>query len=299
MYHSFPFICKAFAALIKNTSLFMKHLFALITLTILFGIVSPLLAQNTKEKSLPIASALAQTKEKRYRLWYATPAPNRGSDYATIKAGGKPFDEDWENWSLPIGNGYFGASLFGRTDTERIQITENSLSNKGMWAIGSLTSFAEIFIDCNHPNPQNYTRSLDISKGASFVQYDYNDVHYSREYFASYPDKVLVIKLKSNKKGALSFTLRPTIPYCKPYGATPGDNDGRSGKVIAQNNVLTLSGHMDFYNIDYEGQIKVLPFGGKLKETVQVFGFLGMEVCGGACGAVAYVGRVGDAGLVW
>ena len=231
----------------------MKQLFALITLSMLLGVASPLFAQNTNKKT--------------YRLFYNKPAPNRGSDYSIIKAGGKPFDEDWENWSLPIGNGYFGASLFGRTDTERIQITENSLSNKGMWAIGSLTSFAEIVIDFNHPNPTNYNRSLDISKGASFVQYDYNDVHYSREYFASYPDKVLVIKLKSNKKGSLSFTLRPTIPYCKPFGATPGDNDGRSGKVIAENNLLTLSGHMNFYNIDYEGQIKVLPFGGKILAT--------------------------------
>jgi hypothetical protein len=41
------------------------------------------------------------------------------------------------------------------------------------------------------------------------------------------------------------------------------------------------------------------PFGGKLKETVQVFGFFGMEVCGGACGTVTNIGRVDDAGLGW
>lgn len=258
----------------------MKQLLAIIFFAHLVPIGLPLFAQNKKEKSSITAPISTQSIEKRYRLWYANPAPNRGSDYKIIKAGGKPFDEDWENWSLPIGNGYFGASLFGRTDTERIQITENSLSNKGMYGIGSLTSFAEIFIDFKHPNPTHYTRSLDISKGASFVQYDYKNVHYSREYFASYPDKVLVIKLKSDKKGALSFSLQPTIPYCKPFGSTPGDNDGRSGKVIAQNNLLTVSGHMDYYNIDYEGQIKVIPFGGKMlaeNDAAEINGKINIE----------------------
>ena len=34
---------------------------------------------------------------------------------------------DWENWSLPIGNSYMGACIFGRTDTERLQITDKTL----------------------------------------------------------------------------------------------------------------------------------------------------------------------------
>ena len=38
-------------------------------------------------------------------------------------------NDDWERWSIPIGNGYFGANLFGRTETERIQITEKTLAN--------------------------------------------------------------------------------------------------------------------------------------------------------------------------
>ncbi len=38
-------------------------------------------------------------------------------------------DDGWDKWSLPIGNGYFGVNVFGRTDTERVQITEKTLVN--------------------------------------------------------------------------------------------------------------------------------------------------------------------------
>ena len=33
-------------------------------------------------------------------------------------------NDDWERWSLPVGNGYFGANVFGRTETERITVAE-------------------------------------------------------------------------------------------------------------------------------------------------------------------------------
>ena len=65
----------------------------------------------------------AAGEERLYELWEPEPAPNRGHDFDIVKAGGKPYDEDWERWSYPIGNGYAGANIFGRTDTERIQIS--------------------------------------------------------------------------------------------------------------------------------------------------------------------------------
>ena len=49
-------------------------------------------------------------------------------------------DEGWEKYSLPIGNGYLGANVFGGVPDERIQITENSLENPG--GLGGLNSFA-------------------------------------------------------------------------------------------------------------------------------------------------------------
>ena len=42
---------------------------------------------------------------KDYMLWYNRPAYNRGGDFSQIVSRGFPYDEDWERWSLPIGNG--------------------------------------------------------------------------------------------------------------------------------------------------------------------------------------------------
>ncbi len=205
-------------------------------------------------------SSFAQNKT--YQLWYDVPTPNRGADYKQIKAGGKPYDADWENWSLPIGNGWLGASVFGRTDTDRIQLTENSLDNKSLYSLGGLTNFAELYLDFNHQNTIDFKRGLSISDAISFTQYKQNGVTFSREYFASYPDKVLVIKVKASVKGKLSFRVRSVIPYLKSMDTTPEKNY-RTGIVTAKGDVITISGKMGYFNIDYEGQIKVKTFGGK------------------------------------
>lgn len=136
-------------------------------------------------------------------------------------------NDDWERWSIPIGNGYFGANLFGRTMTERIQITDKTMQNPyASWgtSLGGLNNFSETYIDFGHDNAQvtNYSRELDLKTAISTVKYTYNGVDYEREYFASYPDNALVIKLSSSSAGALSFVLRPTVPYEQEYAKTEG-----------------------------------------------------------------------------
>ena len=75
-------------------------------------------------------------------------------DYCPYKAKGKgyPFDNDWEKESYPIGNGYMGLNIFGRTDVERIQLTEKTLHNEGLFGKGGLTSCAEIYLDFDQPS---------------------------------------------------------------------------------------------------------------------------------------------------
>lgn len=205
--------------------------------------------------------------QKKYELWYNQPAPNRGGDFSIVKSGGKPYDFDWENSSLPIGNGYMGANIFGRTDTDRIQLTENTLSNKGNYpSIGSLTSFAELFIDFDHTNISNYKRYLNLNNGVAGVAYSSNGINYTREYFASYPDKVLALHIKANLPGKVTCKIRPVIPYLRNPD-TSRAKDGRTGKVFAKNSIITLSGKLQYFNIDYEGQIKVIPYGGKIEAS--------------------------------
>jgi len=197
----------------------------------------------------------ANPRGRVYEIWEPQPAPNRGGDFEQVKAGGTPFDRDWEEWSYCIGNGYMGANLFGRVDTERIQITEKTLHNKGIYNGGGLTSFAEIYLDFNHGEVENYRRSLNLNEAIAYVSYEKDGVEYTREHFMSYPDNIMAIKLGASREGALSFVVRAEIPYLNK-------RDKRTGKVVAQGDVVTLSGKLPFFNINYEGQIKVLNEGG-------------------------------------
>lgn len=190
----------------------------------------------------------ANAKGKTLRLWYDEPAPDS--------------DAGWVNRSIPMGNGYMGVNVFGGIETERIQITENSLydwaaKNTGFKRRG-VNNFAEVYLDFGHKNVSGYERELNLNEGLSHVNYHHDGVKYSREYFTSYPDKVMVIRLNASKAGKLSFTLRPTIPFL---------GDGKSGNVSATGDSVTLSGVMTYFDIKFEGQFKVIPTGGQMNAS--------------------------------
>ncbi len=195
-----------------------------------------------------VAAQKMDTQEKELKLWYDEPAPDT--------------DDGWEQWSLPLGNGYMGVNVFGLTDRERLQITENSMVNPR--EMGGLTSFSDTYLEFGHSNPTNYRRELSLNDGISTVSYDYGNVTYSREYFTSYPDKVMAIRLDASQSGALSFTLRPTVPYERDYGNSAGDGGGRTGTVVAAGDTIILSGVLNYYNVQFEGQFKVIPTGGTM-----------------------------------
>ena len=203
---------------------------------------------KSSSKSIKNDEQIAQKQPlKTMQLWYNAHAPNN--------------NKGWVNGSIPMGNGYMGVNVFGGTDSERIQITENSLydwgNDRGLNRRG-LNNFAEVFIDFNHTNTNDYKRGLNLNEGVSYVNYEHNGVVYSREYFTSYPDKVMAIRLSASKEKALSFTLRPTIPFL---------GEGKSGRVSAQGDVITLSGVMSYFNIKFEGQFKVIPKGGTIETS--------------------------------
>ena len=209
-------------------------------------------------------SASADDTSRTYELWELQPAPNNGrSNWEATKDSKRPksYDRDWERWSYPIGNGYTGVSIFGRTDTERVQITDKTLHNKGIYGKGGLTSFAELFLDFNQDEVKNYRRSLNLNDAIAHVSYEKEGVRYQREYLASYPDNVIAIRLTADQKGALSFTVRPEIPYLALKQ--------RNGKITAAGNLLTLKGSMPMFSCNYEGQIKVLNEGGSVSTNAK------------------------------
>ncbi len=208
-----------------------------------------------------VLPAMAEDGDKKLELWYNRPAPNRGADFNQVKSRGFPYDEDWEHWSLPIGNGYMGATVFGRTDTERIQLAEKTLATDLYNGGGSFTNFAEIYLDFNHTTYGDYRRSLSLNDGIARVSYRTDSVNYTREYLANYPYNVMAVKIKADKPGAVSFRLRPVIPYL--HSSDKGD--GRTGKVTANGDLITMSGVMEFFGVAYEAQFKVTNHGGSIE----------------------------------
>ena len=132
---------------------------------------------------------------KELKLRYKTPAERT--------------NEGWEKYSLPIGNGYSGASVFGGTDMERVQFTTNVFANP--FRLGGVSNFLELFIDFND-KAEKYERGLDLRTGIAYSGYvsDFGSV--KRKAFFSYPDNVFVYRAEFAKPKDL-LRVRAEIPY--------------------------------------------------------------------------------------
>ncbi|WP_347838090.1 glycoside hydrolase family 95 protein [uncultured Draconibacterium sp.] len=202
-----------------------------------------------------IKTAVNQTKAS-HVLWYNQPATY--------------FEE-----SLVLGNGKVGASVFGGVKTDKIYLNDatlwagepvnpkmnpsahefvpkirQALDNENYELADQLNrnlqgSFSQsyaplgtMFLDFNHQGEvSNYYRELDINTAVSKTNYQVDGISFSREYFISNPDGVMVIKLKADKKEALNFSVKFTsllryittvqngilqVEGYAPYHAEPG-----------------------------------------------------------------------------
>ena len=113
-----------------------KAVFACVILALIISFVclpGVSLAASTDSNAL----VLTADNTKPLRLWYDEEAPYGNEDLSWYYKNNNPTDtwyslnedDGWERWSIPLGNGYFGANVFGRTETERIQITEKTLAS--------------------------------------------------------------------------------------------------------------------------------------------------------------------------
>jgi alpha-L-fucosidase 2 len=165
----------------------------------------------------PSASALT--------LWYTSPAST------------------WLE-ALPVGNGRLGAMVFGKPDDERVQLNENTLWDgfprdttnpdalktltevrrllfagqnaeatklaEGMMGrpmrIKPYQTLGDLSLRTDHlaADVKDYRRELDLAQAIARVSYSVKDVIYTREVFASAPDKVIVIRLTASKPGQIT-----------------------------------------------------------------------------------------------
>ena len=215
------------------------------------------------------------------KLWYNSPA--------------EFFEE-----SMPIGNGRLGALVYGGTDDNVIQFNDitfwtgkpvnrnddegahkwipeirKALFNEDYKLADSLQLHVQgnnsqfyqplatlHILDDNTTKASGYYRELDIDSALCCDTYIKGGVRYTREYFASNPDKMIAMRIRADKKGAINCLLSLTslVPHKVRSSQTSpsGDYGGAS---------LTINGHATgdpMNSIHFSGILTAKTDGGKV-----------------------------------
>ena len=166
-----------------------------------------------------IAESGATAPAEKLTMWYTKPATATG------------VSNTWMEYSLPLGNGQLGASLFGGVARDEILINEKTLWSGGPNEYGYYLPFGSVYIDDISGNfttddtkpVKNYYRDLNLNTATGTVTYeDNNGVKYTRQYIASNPDNVVMTKITASQPGKLSFRIslesgKPTVNATTTY----------------------------------------------------------------------------------
>lgn len=212
------------------------------------------------------------------KLWYQQPA------------------KTWVE-ALPVGNSSMGAMVYGGTSREELQLNEKTLWGGGPYrndnpkALESLaevrnlifsgkTMDAQNLIDQTfytgrngmpyqtigsliieapgHEKAKNYYRDLNLERAVATTRYQVDGVNFQREVFASFPDRVIIVRFTTDKPGELNFK----VSYDSPLQST----------VRKQGKKLVLRGKGGDHEgvkgvIEVETQSQVIAEGGKVSLT--------------------------------
>lgn len=105
----------------------------------------------------------------------------------------------------------------------------------------------------------DYRRSLNIGDAVAYTSFTANGIKYKREYFASLPDKVIMIRLTADRPGSISLNLSMNTPH-------------QGFQVTTESHKLSLmatSGSLDnkIGKVKYETQVAAKNKGGKISQT--------------------------------
>ncbi len=203
----------------------------------------------------------------------------------------------WEQ-ALPIGNGRMGAMIFGGVDKDRIQFNESTLwtgiphdyshpdavkvlpeirqllfdgkqkqaEDLAMAKFMSIPlgqekyqPFGDVWIESAAPaKVEGYRRQLDLETATVQTQFSADGTTYTRTAFASYPDRVIVIRLESNKPSGLNQTIRMSSPHAVNEMISEGNTLILRGKVGARKNE-------DRNVLKFEARLEIRAEGGKVE----------------------------------
>ncbi len=194
--------------------------------------------------------------------------------------------------ALPIGNGRLGGMVFGGVANEHVQLNDDTLWAGGPKdrcnpkALGALPEIRRLlFTGKNNEaanlagrtmmgipptiesyqtlgdlrltlpgaeQPTEYRRQLDLDAGVVTVTYRLGDAQFTREYFSSTPDQVLVVRLTCDKPGRISFSAALDRSQQWKTEAVGPDRLVMSG--------ATNGGK----GMKFQAHLKMIPQGGKL-----------------------------------
>lgn len=120
---------------------------------------------------------------------------------------------------------------------------------------GAYQAWGEInlnFKDIDESNVTNYMRDLDLKTAISSVNYTEGNTKYTREYFVSHPDDVMVIRVEAEGNEKLNFD----VSFPSKQGA----------KTIVEDDTITLKGEVSDNQLKYNSQLKVISDSGNIIE---------------------------------
>ena len=215
------------------------------------------------------------------KLWYNSPA--------------EFFEE-----SMPIGNGRLGALVYGGTDDNVIQFNDitfwtgkpvnrnddegahkwipeirKALFNEDYKLADSLQLHVQgnnsqfyqplatlHILDDNTTKASGYYRELDIDSALCRDTYIKGGVRYTREYFASNPDKMIAMRIRADKKGAINCLL--SLTSLVPHKVRSSQTSTSVNHGVAS---LTINGHATgdpMNSIHFSGILTAKTDGGKV-----------------------------------
>ncbi len=121
-----------------------------------------------------------------------------------------------------------------------------------MVGYGAYQNFGELVMTLPHDGQvSDYRRELDLQRALVRVSYRHRGVQYQREYFASYPDGVIVVHLTADRPGKIDLQAQLAIP------------DNRSVNTSAEENALSVQGALHDNGLRYVAELRLRSNGGR------------------------------------
>ncbi|NUS64080.1 MAG: glycoside hydrolase family 95 protein [Saccharothrix sp.] len=159
---------------------------------------------------------------------------------------------DFGNWASPRPDALREVrELVGREGRVAPEVVAAALGQQRR-GFGAYQPFGELVLALDEPPNEvtGYRRALDLSRAVAGVGYVAGGVGFTREYFATAVDGVIVARLSADRAGAVGFTASITTP------------DNRTARTTANAGRVTLTGALHDNGMRFEAQFQVLNHGG-------------------------------------